>query len=330
MLKQRGNEMNTTVVAAKERKKMKNDRKKQLVLLSMCLPTAIWLILLRYIPMFGIVMAFQKYKIYSKDPSLINNILKGSEWVGFKNFGFLFATTDTLKIIRNTVCYNLVWILIGMIVSVTFAVMLNEITNKFCAKTYQTMMFFPYFISWVVASYFVVALIDPANGLITRLQIQNSGVATNWFNDTKPWPFILTLANVWKNTGYSTILYLAAITGIDKSLYEAGAIDGATKWQQIKYITIPNLRTMITILLIMDVGKIFNSDFGLFYNIPQNSGPLYSVTQTLDTYVYRALARTQEYGMSTAASLFQNVVGFICIMTANSVVKRIDPDSRLF
>lgn len=316
------------VTKVKEKKGRKN-RKKNLMLLTMVAPTAIWLILLRYVPMLGIVTAFKKYKVYTKAPSLINNIVN-SKWVGFKNFKFLFKTTDTWMMIRNTVGYNVLWIALGLVISVSFAIMLNEITNKFVAKTYQTLMFFPYFLSWVVVSYFVTALLDPTSGLLVREHYEKTGEFVNLYHIVKPWPFILTIANLWKNMGYQTILYLAAITGIDTSQYEAAAIDGASKWQQIWYVTIPNLRTMIVILLIMDVGKIFNSDFGLFWNVPQDSGSLFKATQVIDTYVYRALMQTQDIGMSTAAGLFQNVVGFILIMITNSIVKKIDSDSSLF
>ena len=307
----------------------KHNVKKNLMLLTMVAPVAIWLILLRYIPMAGIVIAFKKYKVYTADPSLINNIVH-SKWVGFDNFKFLFTSSDTLLVLRNTVGYNLLWIALGVVISVSFAIMLNEITNRFVAKTYQTMMFFPFFISWVVVSYFVMALLDPTSGLIVKQQIANGGEATNWYHEYKPWPIILTICNLWKNMGYQTILYLAAITGIDKSQYEAASIDGASKAQQIWYVTIPNLRKMIIILLIMDVGKIFNSDFGLFFSVPQNSGTIFRTTQVLDTYVYRALMNSQNIGMSTAASLFQNTVGFVLILITNSVIKRIDPDSSLF
>ena len=304
--------------------------KKNLILLTMVLPTAVWLILLRYLPMFGIAIAFKDYKIYTKAPGLINNVIH-SKWVGLANFKFLFATTDSLKMIRNTVGYNLLWIFLGLVISVSFAIILNEITNKFVAKSYQTIMFFPYFISWVVVSYFVMALLDPTSGLIVKWQMEKYGEATNWYHTSQPWPIILTLANLWKNTGYSCILYLTAITGIDKTQYEAASIDGATKWQQVKFVTLPNLRTMIAILLIMNISKIFNSDFGLFWNVPLASGSILDVTQTIDTYVYRALSATGgNLGMTTAAGVFQNVVGFICMLAANSVVKRIDADSSLF
>ncbi|MCR5330512.1 MAG: ABC transporter permease subunit [Lachnospiraceae bacterium] len=303
--------------------------KKNLMLLTMVAPTAIWLILLRYIPMAGIVIAFKKYKVYVEAPSLINNIIH-SDWVGFDNFKFLFSSTDSLLVIRNTVCYNLVWIALTCVLSVTIAIMLNEITSRFVAKTYQTLMFFPFFISWVVVSYFVMALLDPTSGLIVKHQIARTGSAINWYHEYKYWPYILTICSLWKNLGYQSILYLAALTGIDKSQYEAASIDGASKAQQIWYITIPNLRKMIIILLIMDIGKIFNSDFGLFFSVPQNSGTILRTTNVLDTYVYRALMNSTKIGMSTAASLFQNTVGFVLIMITNSIIRKIDPDSSLF
>ncbi len=304
-------------------------KKKTILLVSMVTPGVIWLLLLRYLPMFGIVIAFKDYKIYTKAPSLINNIVH-SKWVGMKNFEFLFATSDSWEMIRNTIGYNALWILLGLIISVSFAIMLNELTNKFIAKVHQTLMFFPYFLSWVVASYFVLAFLDPTRGLLVHLQESWGMEVTNWYNDNEPWPVILTIANLWKNVGYSTILYLAAITGIDMSQYEAASMDGATKWQQIRYVTIPHLKPMIIILFIMNIGKIFNADFGLFWNVPMNSGPLFPSTQVIDTYVYRALMATNNVGMSTAAGLLQNIVGFICLMTANTVVRRIDEDSSLF
>ena len=322
--------MSKSLAMAKSPSKGFTRKKKTLLLLSMVMPGAIWLILLRYLPMFGIVIAFKDYKIFTKAPSLINNVMH-SKWVGLKNFEFLFTTSDSWIFIRNTIGYNALWIILGLVIAVTFAIMLSEITNKFVAKTYQTLMFFPYFLSWVVASYFVLAFLDPTRGLLVHMQ-QNWGMeVTNWYNDTKPWPIILTLASLWKNVGYSTILYLAAITGIDASQYEAASIDGASKWKQILYVTLPHLKTMIIILFIMNVGKIFNADFGLFWNVPMNSGPLFPVTQVIDTYVYRSLMTNgANVGMSTAAGLLQNVVGFICIMGVNTIVRKVDKDSSLF
>jgi len=279
--------------------------------------------------MFGIVLSFQDYKIYTKAPSLINNILH-SKWVGLENFKFLFATTESWVMIRNTLGYNALWIVLGIIFAVAFAIMISEMTTKFAAKVYQTLMFFPYFLSWVVVSYFVYAFLSPEKGLITNLQKNMDLDPTQWYSDPRPWPYILTFAYLWKNLGYSCILYLATITGIDSSQYEAARIDGASKWQQIRYVTLPHLRPMIIILFILSVGRIFNADFGLFYQVPMNYGPLYPATQVVDTYVYRALMSMNNIGMSSAAGLLQNVVGFICIMVANSIVRRVDPDSSLF
>lgn len=307
----------------------KRINKKTLLLTTMVLPGAIWLFLIRYLPMFGIVMSFQDYRIYPDKPSLINNIIH-SKWVALENFKFLFTTTDAWVMMRNTLAYNAVWIVLGIVIAVAFAIIISEITNKFVAKVYQTMMFFPYFLSWVVVSYFVFAFLSPEKGLIPYMQKNTGAEVIDWYNNAKPWPYILTISHLWKNLGYSCVLYLAAITGIDTSMYEAAQIDGAKKWQQIIYITLPHLRTIIIILFILSVGRIFNADFGLFYQVPMNSGPLFPTTQVVDTYVYRALMSTGDIGMSSAAGFFQNLVGFICIIVANTIVRKVDPDSSLF
>ena len=255
-------------------------KKKTFWLTTMMLPGAVWLLLIRYLPMFGIVIAFKDYRAYRPN-TFWNNIVR-SEWVGLKNFEFL-KSPDTGVMIRNTLGYNILWIVLGLVISVAFAIMMSELTTRFLAKSYQTMMFFPYFLSWVVASYFVLAFLDPTSGMIPFLQKASGQKVTNFYHDTTWWPLILTVCNLWKNLGYSSVLYLAAITGIDTTQYEAAAVDGATKWQQIWHVTLPGIRPMIVILLIMNVGKIFNADFGLFYNVPQNSGSLYPVTQVVDT-----------------------------------------------
>ena len=303
--------------------------KKTLMLLSMVAPGAIWLLLLRYLPMGGIILAFKNYKIYPKDPTFLNNLIH-SKWVGLDNFKFLFTTGDSWVMIRNTLAYNIVFIILGVIIPVAFAVMMSELSKKFVAKTYQTLMFFPYFLSWVVVSYFLNAFIDAQYGLIPMAQRAAGETAVSWYTTPGPWPYIIVFANLWKNVGYSTVLYLAAITGIDQTQYEAAAIDGASKWQQILHVTLPNLRTMIAILFILNVGKIFNADFGLFWNVPMQNGALFSVTQVIDTYIYRVLMNTGNIGQSPAAGLLQNIVGFICIIGANAVVKKIDSDSTLF
>lgn len=301
--------------------------KKNFWLTTMVLPGAVWLLLIRYLPMFGVVIAFKNYRA-QRPNTFWNNIFK-SDWVGLKNFQFL-KSPDTAIMIRNTLGYNILWIILGLVIAVAFAVMMSEISNRFVAKTYQTLMFFPYFLSWVVASYFVLAFLDPTSGMIPTLQKRMGMIPTNFYHDTTYWPFILTICNLWKNVGYSTVLYLAAITGIDATQYEAAAVDGATKWQQVWNVTLPNIRSMIVILLIMNVGKIFNADFGLFWSVPMNSAPLFPVTQVVDTYVYRSYKFTGDVGMSTAAGFLQNLVGFVCIMAANAVVRRLDADCSLF
>lgn len=302
-------------------------RTKNLWLLTMVMPGAIWLLLIRYLPMFGVVLAFKNYRAY-KPNTFWNNIYQ-SKWVGLKNFDFL-KTPDTAVMFRNTLGYNALWIVLGLVIAVAFAIMMSELTHRFAAKTYQTLMFFPYFLSWVVASYFVMAFLDPTSGMIPAMQKSMGLKATNFYHEAKYWPAILTISSLWKTVGYSTVLYLAAITSIDTTQYEAAAVDGATKWQQVWHVTLPNIRTMIVILLILNVGKIFNADFGLFYNVPQNSGTLYPVTQVIDTYVYRAYANTHNIGMSSAAGLLQSVIGFVCIVGTNAIVRRIDSDSALF
>ena len=297
-------------------------------LTTMMLPVTVWLLVIRYLPMFGIVMSFLDYRLPTRKLPFPTNLFK-SPWVGLKNFSFLF-TGESLTMIRNTIGYNALWIVLGLLISVAFAIMMSELTRKFLAKTYQTMMFFPYFLSWVVVSYFLFAFLDPTNGMIVRAQRAAGGDVVDWYNSPGYWPYILTICSIWKNTGYSTVLYLSAITGIDRTQYEAASVDGATKWQQVIHVTLPHLKPMIIILLIMNVGKIFNADFGLFWSVPMNSAPLFPVTQVVDTYVYRAYTSTGNVGMSTAAGFLQNLVGFICIMVANGVVRRLDADSSLF
>ena len=225
-------------------------KKKTFWLTTMMLPGAVWLLLVRYLPMFGIVIAFKNYRAFRPN-TFWNNIVK-SEWVGLKNFEFL-NSPDTGVMIRNTLGYNLLWIVLGLVISVAFAVMMSELTSRFMAKAYQTMMFFPYFLSWVVASYFVLAFLDPTSGMIPSMQKASGLPVSNFYHETTWWPLILTICNLWKNLGYSSVLYLAAITGIDTTQYEAAAVDGASKWQQIWHVTLPGIRPMIIILLIMNI-----------------------------------------------------------------------------
>ena len=293
------------------------------VLLFMVLPGTLWFLFFSYLPMVGTVIAFKQYR-FSRDgfwASIIN-----SKWVGWDNFKFLFSTNDAYLITRNTLLYNIAFIGLGLILSVLMAVVLSEIANKKLAKFYQTGMFLPYFLSWVVVGYFAFSFLSSERGLLNSM----FGSNISWYSESKYWPFIIIFVFLWKAVGYNSVVYLAAIMGIDKSLYEAAMIDGASKIQQIRSITLPMLKPIIIIMTLLAIGKIFYADFGLFYQVPRDSGTLYSVTNVIDTYVYRGLKTTGEIGMSTAAGLYQSVVGFVLVLTSNYIVRKFDKDSALF
>lgn len=297
---------------------------KELLILST--PGAIWFLLFAYLPLFGILVAFKKFRLSGNFfTSLIT-----SEFVGFKNFEFLFSSGDAWIILRNTVLYNIVFVILGVVLPVIVALLLNELRNKGMAKVYQSSMFLPYFLSWVVVSYCLFAFLNPEKGYFNAILRQFGFEEISWYTEKKLWPFIIILMSQWKGVGYNTVVYLASICGIDKTYYEAAMLDGATKWQQVKFITLPLLKPVITILLIMSIGGIFKADFGLFYQLPKDSGPLYPVTNVLDTYIYRALKTGGELGMSSAAALFQSTVGFVLIMIANKIVSKVDNENALF
>jgi len=295
---------------------------KNKVLYLMLLPGLLVLLVNNYLPMFGIVIAFKDY-----------NYAKGfwkSDWVGFNNFGYLFNSKAAFLITRNTILYNVAFIVIAATVAVALAIVFNELLNKRMTKLYQSVMFLPYFFSWVVISYLVFALLSSDMGFVNKILISNGMQPVEWYVDPRFWPLIIILVNTWKWTGYDSIIYLAAIIGFDKSLYEAAAVDGASRFQQITKVMVPMLMPVITVLTLIKVGRIFFTDFGLFFNIPRNSGPLYDVTNVIETYVFRALRQTGDIGMASAAGFYQAVVGFIVVLTANYIVRKIDKDSSLF
>ena len=292
----------------------------------LALPTTVWYILFCFAPMFGIIIAFKNYKVHG---GFIQSFLQ-SEWVGFENFEFLFSSKDIWLIIRNTLAYNIVFIILGIVVPVAAAIAIGQLHSKKLAKAYQTAMFMPYFLSWVVVSALVWAFLSYDKGLVNGLLESWGMERQQWYMKPMMWPPFLVFMNLWKGVGYGMVVYLATITGIDKTYYEAAGIDGATIWQQIRYITLPLMKTVIIMMFIMNVGRIFYSDFGLFFQLPRDSGPLYDVTQVIDTYVYRALKETGNVGMASAAGLYQSVVGFVLVVGTNLVVRKMDPDSALF
>lgn len=312
-------------VIKKDRKRFRRD---DLELTILAIPTTIWYILFCYIPMFGIIIAFKNYRLIP-GKGFVESLLR-SNWVGFKNFKFLFATNDAYIMIRNTLLYNVVFIALGVIVPVTLAIMMSQLHSKKVAKVVQTMMLLPHFLSWVVISYFVFSLLSFDKGLFNNFLEALNIEGLKWYNEPRYWPFILVIVNLWKGMGYGMVVYLASITGIDSTYYEAAIIDGATKWQQVKNITLPLLKPIIIIMFILAIGSIFRSDFGLFYQVPRESGQLMNVTTTIDTYVYKALMTLGNIGMSAAAAFFQSVFGCITIVTANAVVKKIDAENSLF
>ena len=314
----------------KEKKKNLKRRwnKNDTELTILALPTTIWYILFSFLPMFGLIIAFKDYRIISGH-GFIYNVFH-SDWAGFKNFEFLIKSNDLWVILRNTIIYNLAFIVLGTVLAVALAIMISELWSKRKSKVYQTLMFFPYFMSWVVAAYFLDAFLNQDNGLINSM-LRDAGKSPNqWYMTAGVWPFILIFMYLWKSTGYNMVIYLANISGIDGTLYEAAVMDGANKWQQMKFITLPCLKNVIIMMFILNVGKVFYSDFGLFYQLSQGaSGSIFNATATIDTYVYNALRSNTPVGMTSAATFFQSVACCITILLANWIVKKIDEDSAI-
>lgn len=306
------------------KKKPKRFKREDFPLYIMAAPTVLWLIIFCYIPMFGLVMAFQ-------DLNITKGIL-GSSFVGLKNFEYLFTTTDAWTITRNTVLYNLAFIVVNTFLAVIMSLLLSELRSRTYAKSLQTLYMLPYFLSWAVVAIVLSAFLDRDYGLLNRVMMNIGAQAkkVDWYKQRDFWPGLIVFINAWKGVGYQTVLYLAVISGISHEYYEAALLDGASKFQQALYITIPQLKMVISISLIMSMGSIFRGDFGLFYVVTRNTGRLYPVTDVIDTYIYRALTTLSNVGMATAAGMYQSVVGFILVLVTNAVVNKIDPDSAMF
>lgn len=301
----------------------KKSMKSNLPLLLIALPGIIYLVINNYLPMLGLSLAFKNY-------SLRKGVF-GSDWCGFKNFEFLFKTKDAWIMTRNTILYNVAFIVLGTIVAIALAVMMCELGKRARVKFFQGALLLPNLLSWVVIGFIAYAFLNGETGFINNTILAGLGMdKISWYSYKNAWPAILIIVNLWKNMGYQSIVYMASISGMDKSIYEAAAIDGATKMQQIFRITLPMLKPTIITLTLMSIGRIFYSDFGLFYQVPQNSGALFSVTQTIDTYVYRGLMELNDVGMSAAAGLYQSLVGFALVLIANTIVRKADPENALF
>lgn len=317
--------MNTAAASPKPVRKRSAKRasfKKWLPIFIMGLPGFLYLFINNYMPLYGLAIAFEKYD-YSKG-------ISGSPWAGLANFEYLFKTKDAWVITRNTICYNLVFILLDVIICVALAIFLNEVRSKVTKKFYQTVILLPYLMSMVVVSYLAYAFLGDRTGLINSV-LNAVGLESVQFYATKSyWPFILTFVRTWRFIGYGTIIYLSTLVGFGDTYYEAAELDGATKWQQIKFITLPLLKPTIIMLTTLSMGNIFRSDFGLFYQVPRNQGLLYAATDTIDTYVFRALLKNGNIGLSSAAAFYQSVVCLITILLFNWLIRKISKEDALF
>ncbi len=298
---------------------------KNRVLFFMLLPGLVYLIINNYLPLYGLTIAFRKINFKT---GIFNSPFVDPLW---KNFQFLFKTKDAWVMTRNTILYNVVFIILGTILSVLFALMINEVTKKHFKKFYQTAILLPNLISYVVVSYLVYAFLSTKTGFINNTILPLLGAdPKSWYAKPDYWPVIITIVNSWKTAGYASVVYLAAIVGIDTDYYEAADLDGANRFQQIWHITFPLISPTIITLTLLSIGRIFYSDFGLFFQVPMNAGVLYPTTQTIDTYVYRGLMQLGDIGMSSAAGFYQSIVGFVLILTANAVVRKFSKDNALF
>jgi ABC-type polysaccharide transport system, permease component len=301
----------------------KPDPRKYRSLFLMMVPGLAYLLVNNYAPMLGLAIAF-------KDIDFAKGFF-GSPWVGFKNFVYLFATSDAMAITRNTILYNIAFIAINTIVALFTAILLNEVRSKSALKAYQSAILIPNLISMVIVSYLVLAFLSSDCGFMNKtVQPLLGKESVSWYNEPKYWPPILVFINAWKNVGFLTVIFYAGIIGIDAEMYEAARMDGASKTRQIMHITIPQIVPLVIMMVLLFVGKIFYADFGLFYQVPLDSGSLYDATNVIDTYVYRALMQIGDIGMSSAAGFYQSLVGFVTVLASNLVVRKISPENALF
>ena len=289
----------------------------------MMLPGLLYLFINSYLPMFGLFIAF-------KNVDFAKGVFR-SDWVGFANFKYLFLTSDAWIITRNTICYNALFIGVNLVVALSLALALNEVRSRPARRVYQSIMLLPMLISMVIVSYLVYALLSMETGFVNKTVLPLLGVGEiSWYTEPRYWPYILTAVHTWKSAGFLSVVYYAAIVGIDQEMFEAATIDGASRVQQITRITLPLLVPVITMMTLIAIGRIFYSDFGLFYQVPLASGPLMEATSVIDTYVYQGLILLGDLGMSSAAGFYQSIVGFLIVLLSNLLVRKTNPDNALF
>ncbi len=287
--------------------------------LVMALPAVLVLLFFNYIPMAGLVLAFKKFD-YTKG-------IWGSPFNGLENFRFLFQSRgDFTRITRNTLMYYVIFTTLGTFLNIVLAVAIDQYVFKRVGKFMQTIMIIPVFVSYAAVQFIVMAYISSGTGIVNNLL----GGRIPFYRSPQYWPYILTIVKIWNSVGYGSVLYMSVLAGVDQSLYEAAKIDGANKWQQIRYITLPALIPMTTVMLLLSVGGIMRSDTGLFYQITRNTGILYDTTQVIDSYVLNAIMKNANFGFTAATTFFQSVVGLLLLLLANGVVRKVNPDDALF
>lgn len=297
--------------------------KKYLPLYILAIPSIAYLIINNYMPMSGLILAF-------KDFSFAKGMWE-SPWNGLGNFSYLFGSKWAGIMFRNTILYNVAFLVLGNIFAILVAILLNEITSKKAQQVYQTVILIPHLMSMVIVGYLVFAFLSGTNGFVNKSILEPLGFeGVSWYTEKGAWPVILTIVYLWKSFGFQSIVYFATLVGFDRSLYEAAVVDGASTWQQIRKITLPLLKPTVIILVIMSLGRMFASDFGLFYQVPQDSGMLYETTTTIDTFVYRALMQDNDVGRSLAAGFLQSVLGFAVVLVSNGIVRKVEAESALF
>lgn len=295
---------------------------KNKALFAMAAPAFILVLVMQYFPMTGLVLAFKNYRY---DLGVF-----GSPWNGLNNFKYLFSSGTGWLITRNTILYNVLNLITSQLIAIIVAIFISEIHRKHFKKVSQTLILMPYFISWVVVGVFVFSLFNYETGMINNIIKSFGGEPVNFYMKPSAWPWIICAFNAWKWTGYNSVIYIAAITGVDGEINEAAAIDGATIFQRIHYITIPSIRPTLITMILLQVGRILRGDFEMFYQIVGNNGQLFNATDVIDTYVFRSLITNPDIGMTAAATFYQSVLCFVIIMVVNSVVKHIDADYALF
>jgi putative aldouronate transport system permease protein len=284
------------------------------------LPAMVYIFINNYMPLYGIQLAFKHYRAMDG--------ISGSKWVGLENFKYLFRN-DAWTLTRNTLLYNFFWMFLELVITVALAIFLNEIISAFCKKIYQSMILLPYLMSYVVVAYIAFVFLGDS-GILNTILTKVGGHPVNWYFEPKYWPFILTVVRMWKSIGFGTIIYLSTLIGFGRDYYEAAELDGASKWQQIRFITIPLLKPTMIMMITLGMSAIFRSDFALFYQVPRNQGMLYNVTDTIDTYVFRAITQTGDMGLSSAAAFYQSLVCFATLLIFNSLVRKFNKENALF